>query len=625
MSTNGKPQRLTVAQALVRFLARQYTERDGIEQRLIAGCFGIFGHGNVAGLGQALLEAPDELRYYQSRNEQAMVHTAVAYARMKNRLSTFACTSSVGPGATNMVTGAALATINRLPVLLLPSDTFATRSAGTLLQELEDPTTLDLSVNDCFRPVSRFWDRIERPVQLLSSALAAMRVLTDPAETGAVTLALPEDVQAEAFDWPAEFFAKRVWRVRRSPPDTATLHDAAQLLRGAQRPLIVAGGGLMYSEAIDALKALVEATRIPVAETQAGKGALPFDHPCAVGAIGSTGTSAANALAREADVVLGIGTRWSDFTTASRSIFANASVRFINLNIVALDAGKNAGIPLVADARAGLLAIHEALGSWSVRDEYAERTRALAAAWDATVEAAYGQRHAPLPAQTEIVGVVNAVSAARDVVVCAAGSLPGDLHKLWRTRDSKGYHVEYGYSCMGYEIPGGIGVKLAAPDREVFVMVGDGSYLMMNTELVTAIQEGIKINVVLIQNHGFASIGALSESVGSQRFGTSYRYRNPTTGNLDGETLPVDLAANAASLGCDVLRASTTDEFRAALERARASTRTTVVYVETDPLVSGPSSEAWWDVPVAEVSQLESTEHARAGYIERKHHQRPYL
>jgi 3D-(3,5/4)-trihydroxycyclohexane-1,2-dione acylhydrolase (decyclizing) len=625
MSLNGKLHRLTVAQALVRFLANQYTERDGVEQRLIAGCLGIFGHGNVAGLGQALLEAQDDLRYFPARNEQAMVHTAVAYARMRNRLTTFACTSSVGPGATNMITGAALATINRLPVLLLPSDTFATRSAGTLLQELEDPTTLDLSVNDCFRPVSRFWDRIERPVQLLTSAVAAMRVLTDPAETGAVTLALPEDVQAEAFDWPAEFFAKRVWRVRRPPPEAATLRDAAALLRTAERPLIVAGGGLIYSAAVDALKAFVEATGIPVAESQAGKGSLPYDHACAVGAVGATGTAAANALARDADVVLGIGTRWSDFTTASRSIFAGAGVRFINLNVVPLDAGKHAGIPLVADARAGLLALREELGTWSVPATYIERTRALAAAWDATVEAAYVQRNAPLPAQAEIVGVVNAVSGPRDVVVCAAGSLPGDLHKLWRTRDPKGYHVEYGYSCMGYEIAGGVGVKMAAPDREVFVMVGDGSYLMMNSELVTAIQEGIKLNVVLIQNHGFQSIGELSEYVGSQRFGTRYRYRDPATGRLDGGNLPVDLAANAASLGCDVLRAGSTAEFQTALERARASTRTTVVYVETDPLVSSPSSEAWWDVPVAEVSRLESTQHAREGYVASKQHQRLYL
>ncbi len=622
---NGKVHRLTVAQALVRFLANQYTERDGVEQRLIAGCFGIFGHGNVAGVGQALLEAPDELRYFQARNEQAMVHTAVAYARMKNRLSAFACTASVGPGATNMITGAALATINRLPVLLLPSDTFATRSAGTLLQELEDPASLDVTVNDCFRPVSRFWTRIARPVQLLTSAVAAMRVLADPAETGAVTIALPEDVQAEAFDWPAAFFAKRVWRVRRPPPEAEILDEAVALLRGAERPLIVAGGGLMYSDAVDALKALVEPTGIPVAETQAGKGALPYDHPCAVGAVGATGTAAANALARDADVVLGIGTRWSDFTTASRSIFARPDVRFINLNVVPLDAGKHAGLPLVADARRGLEALRSALGGWSVSAAYVERTRELAAAWDAEVESAYARRNEPLPAQPEIIGVVNAVSGPRDVVLCAAGSLPGDLHKLWRTRDPKGYHVEYGYSCMGYEIAGGLGVKLAAPDREVFVMVGDGSYLMMNSELVTAVQEGIKINVVLIQNHGYQSIGELSESVGSQRFGTQYRYRNPATGRFDGGALPLDLAANAASLGCEVLRAKTTDEFRTALQRARASTKTTVVYIETDPLVSSPSSQAWWDVPVAEISRLESTQHAREGYVEHKAQQRLYL
>ncbi len=624
-SVNGKRQRLTVAQALVKFLAAQFTERDGVEQRSIAGCFGIFGHGNVAGVGQALLQAPDELRYYQARNEQAMVHTAVAYARMKNRLATFACTSSVGPGATNMVTGAALATINRLPVLLLPSDTFATRSAGTLLQELEDPTSLAVSVNDCFRPVSRFWDRIERPAQLLSSAVAAMRVLTDPAETGAVTIALPEDVQAEAYDWPPEFFAKRVWRVRRPPPEDVTLREAAALLRAAQRPLIVAGGGVLYSDATVALAALAQATGIPVAETQAGKGALPYDHPCALGAIGATGSAAANTVARDADVVLGIGTRWSDFTTASRSLFARPGVRFINLNVVALDAGKHAGIPLVADARAGLTALHAILAPWAVSPEYRARTTDLAAAWDATVEHAYSQRNTPLPAQAEIVGVVNAVSGPRDVVVCAAGSLPGDLHKLWRTRDPKGYHVEYGFSCMGYEIAGGLGVKLAAPERDVFVMVGDGSYLMMNSELVTALQEDVKIIVILIQNHGFQSIGALSESVGSQRFGTAYRYRNPATGQLDGDTLPVDLAANAASLGCDVLRATTTDAFRTALETAKASRRTTVVYVETDPLIPSPSSEAWWDVPVAEVSRLQTTQQAREEYAASKERQSTYL
>ncbi len=617
--------RLTVAQALIRFLTRQYTERDGFEQRLIAGCFGIFGHGNVAGVGQALLEVQDDLRYYQARNEQAMVHAAAGFARMKNRLATLACTTSVGPGATNMVTGAALATINRLPVLLLPGDTFATRAAGTVLQELEDPTSLGVSVNDCFKPVSRFWDRINRPEALVSSALAAMRVLTDPADTGAVTLALPQDVQAEAYDFPAQFFAKRIWRARRPAPDGAALAEAVALLRSARRPLLVAGGGLIYSDATSALQAFVARTGIPVAETQAGKGSLPFDHPCSIGAIGATGTAAANTLAREADVVLGIGTRWTDFTTASRSVFADPGVRFINLNVAAMDAGKHAGLPLLADARAGLAGLFQAIGDYRVTAEYAEYIRALASAWNQTVERAYETRHEPLPAQAEIVGVVNAVSGPRDVVVCAAGSLPGDLHKLWRTRDSKGYHVEYGYSCMGYEIAGGLGVKMAAPDRDVYVMVGDGSYLMLCTELVTAVQEGIKLVIVLVQNQGFASIGALSESLGSQRFGTAYRFRNPATGRLDGDFLPVDLAANAASLGADVLCATTVEAFRSALLKARDAARTTVVYVETDPLIAAPSSQAWWDVPVAEVSELATTGRARDTYDAEKQRQRPYL
>jgi 3D-(3,5/4)-trihydroxycyclohexane-1,2-dione acylhydrolase (decyclizing) len=617
--------RLTVAQALVRFLASQYSERDGVTQRLIAGCFGIFGHGNLAGIGQALLEAGDDLRYHQARNEQAMVHAAAGYARMRNRLSTFACTTSIGPGATNMVTGAAGATINRLPVLLLPGDVFATRVASPVLQELEDARSYDVSVNDCLAPVSKLWDRVNRPEQLAPSMLAAMRVLTDPAETGAVTLALPQDVQAEAWDFPEALFARRVWRVRRPRPEPEALDEAVRLIRGAGRPLLVAGGGLVYAEATAALRALVSGTGIPVAETQAGKGSLPYDHPCSVGAVGATGTTAANALAREADVVIGVGTRWSDFTTASRSAFQHQGVRFVNLNLAAADAVKHAGVPLLADAREGLVALASALAGWSVAPAYRERARALAAEWDATVERAYTLGHRPLPAQSEVIGAVNAVSGPRDVVVCAAGSMPGDLHKLWRTRDPKGYHVEYGYSCMGYEIAGGLGVKMAAPDREVFVLVGDGSYLMMAQELVTAVQEGVKLNVVLVQNHGFQSIGALSESVGSQRFGTRYRYRNPRTGQLDGDLLPVDLAANAASLGAEVLRATTIDELRAALSKARASSRTTVVHVETDPMVPAPDSGSWWDVPVAEVSALEPTRRAREGYLAGKGQQRAHL
>jgi len=621
--------RLTVAQALVRFLVNQHAERDGVQQRLIPGCFGIFGHGNVAGVGQALLESerarPGELPYWLARNEQGMVHAAAGFARMRNRLATLACTSSIGPGATNMVTGAALATINRLPVLLLPGDVFATRVASPVLQELEDPVSPDVSVNDCFRPVSRYWDRIERPEQLPSSLLAAMRVLTDPAETGAVTLCLPQDVQAEAWDWPEELFARRVWRVRRPVPEPDALAAAAELLRGARRPLIVAGGGTIYAEATDALRALAEATGIPVGETQAGKGSLPYDHPCSVGAIGATGTTAANALAREADVVLGVGTRWSDFTTASRSLFADPDVRFVNLNVAPVDAFKHAGLPLVADARGGLEALADALEGWSADPEHTARARALAAEWDVTVERAYTLGHGPLPAQSEVLGAVNAAAEPRDVVVCAAGSMPGELHKLWRTRDPKGYHVEYGFSTMGYEIAGGLGVKMAAPDREVFVLVGDGSYLMMAQELVTAVQEGVKLTVVLVQNHGFASIGALSESLGSQRFGTRYRRRDPRTGALDGDLLPVDLAANAQSLGADVIRATTVEELAGALRDARAATHTTVIHVETDPLVPAPSSEAWWDVPVAEVAELESTRAARRDYERHKRAQQPLL
>jgi 3D-(3,5/4)-trihydroxycyclohexane-1,2-dione acylhydrolase (decyclizing) len=621
--------RLTVGQAIVRFLAAQRVERDGSVQRLFAGCFGIFGHGNVAGIGQALLEAelsePGALPYLQARNEQAMVHAAVGFARMRNRLSAFACTTSIGPGATNLVTGAALATINRIPVLLLPGDIFATRVASPVLQELESPAGYDVSVNDTLRPVSRFFDRVWRPEQLPAALLGAMRVLTDPAETGAVTLALPQDVQAEAFDWPDVLFAERVWHVPRPLPEPAALARAVELLRSARRPLLVAGGGVIYSEASGALRAFAEATGIPVAETQAGKGSLPYDHPLAVGAAGATGTTAAVALAREADVVLGVGTRWSDFTTASRTAFADPEVRFVNVNVAAFDAAKQAGIALVADAREALTALGAGLEGWGTEPAYRERARALAAEWDAEVERAYHLGHGPLPAQSEVLGAVNEASGPRDVVVCAAGSMPGDLHKLWRARDPKGYHVEYGYSCMGYEIAGGLGAKLAAPDREVFVLVGDGSYLMMAQELVTAVQEGIKLVVVLVQNHGFASIGALSEEVGSQRFGTRYRYRNRETGRLDGELLPVDLAANAESFGVAVLRARTVDELRAALAEAREATRTTLVHVVTDPLVAAPDGGAWWDVPVAEVSGLDSTREARAAYEGQKRAQRGYL
>jgi 3D-(3,5/4)-trihydroxycyclohexane-1,2-dione acylhydrolase (decyclizing) len=622
--------RLTMAQALVRFLANQYVELDGDEQRLFAGCFGIFGHGNVAGVGQALQQYSGDLTYYQARNEQAMVHAAAAYARQKNRLQTLVCTSSIGPGATNMVTGAALATINRLPVLLLPGDVFATRRPDPVLQQLEAPHDGDLTVNDCFRPVSKYWDRINRPEQLIPAALSAMRVLTNQAETGTVTLALPQDVQAEAYDFPEEFFEKRVWHVPRPLPDAAALERAAALIREARRPMIVSGGGTIYSEATDALRRLAEQTGIPVGETQAGKGSMPYDHPCSLGAVGATGTLAANRTAKEADVVIGVGTRWTDFTTASKTAFQNPDVRFVNVNVADLDAHKHAGVALVGDARATLEALSEALTGYEVEREYREQSERLNREWDREVERLYTLEHGPLPAQSAAIGAVNSFSDPEDVVVCAAGSMPGDLHKLWRTRDPKGYHVEYGYSTMGYEIAGGLGIKMAAPEREVYVMVGDGSYLMMNTEIVTSVQEGHKLTVVLVDNWGFASIGALSRSVGSQGFGTQYRYRKDGSLGLDteqdpGEVLPVDLATNAESCGAHVIRTRTVGELKGALAEAKEVDRTVVIYVPTDRYEGVPNYESFWDVPVAEVSEMESVQAARKEYAEGRQSERRYL
>ncbi|OXM75305.1 MULTISPECIES: 3D-(3,5/4)-trihydroxycyclohexane-1,2-dione acylhydrolase (decyclizing) [Amycolatopsis] len=617
--------RLTTAQALVKFLANQYSERDGVEQRLIPGTWGIFGHGNVAGIGQALLQYADEMPYYLARNEQGQVHAAAAFAKMRNRLQTFACTASTGPGSTNMITGAALATTNRLPVLLLPSDMFATRSPDPALQQLEDTRGGDVTVNDAFRPVSKYFDRITRPEQLIPAALAAMRVLTDPVETGAVTLCLPQDVQAEAFDWPEEFFRRRVWHIGRPLPEPGALARAAGLLRGAKAPLIVAGGGVVYSQAEPELRAFAEATGIPVADTHAGKGAVPWDHPCAVGGIGSTGTTAANALAAEADVVLGIGTRYSDFTTASHTVFGNPDVEFVNLNVARLDAAKHSAEMLLADAKLGIAGLRQALGGWQVGEAYRARARMLADDWNRTADACFTIGHQPLPAQTEILGALNAALDDRDVVINAAGSMPGDLQMLWRARDPKAYNVEYAFSCMGYEVAAGVGTKMAAPDREVVVLVGDGSYLMMAQEIVTMVSEGLKVIIVLVQNHGFASIGSLSETLGSQRFGTRYRYRSGDTGLLEGGVLPVDLAANAESLGATVLRASTVDEFRAAIARAKANRTTTVVHVETDLYGPNPPGSAWWDVPVSEVSELDSTRKAYETYSATKRAQRHYL
>jgi 3D-(3,5/4)-trihydroxycyclohexane-1,2-dione acylhydrolase (decyclizing) len=611
--------RITAAQALVRFLAAQHVERDGVEQRFFEGCFGIFGHGNVAGIGQALYQHPDLLTYYQARNEQAMVHAASGFARMKNRLATLACTTSIGPGATNLVTGAALATVNRLPVLLLPGDVFASRRPDPVLQQLEVPSRGDVSVNDSLQPVSRYFDRIERPEQLIPAALSALRVLVNQAETGAVTLAFPQDVQAEAYDFTDEFLARRVWHVTRPEPDAGLLAEAAALIRSAKRPLIVAGGGVIYSEATAALRDFAEQTGIPVAETQAGKGSLPYDHPASLGAVGVTGTFAANRIAAEADVVIGIGTRWSDFTTASKTSFRNPDVRFVNVNVADFDAAKLDGIALVADARVTVERLAAALEGHQVEPEYRELAARRNREWDEEVTRLYNLRHQPLPAQSEVIGAVNDAARPTDVVVCAAGSMPGDLHKLWRTRDPKGYHVEYGYSCMGYEIAGGLGVKLAAPEREVYVMVGDGSYLMLSSEIVTSIQEGLKLTIVLVDNHGFSSIGSLSRSLGTDGFGTQYRYRQNGSLGLDSDSspaplLPVDLAANAESLGAKVIRCRTIDELRSGLEAAKGEDSTVVLAIEVDRYEGVPGYESWWDVPVAEVSESAAVQEARASY-----------
>jgi 3D-(3,5/4)-trihydroxycyclohexane-1,2-dione acylhydrolase (decyclizing) len=605
--------RLTMAQALIRFLKNQFVERDGQEGAFFAGCWGIFGHGNIAGIGQALQEYPD-FRYFQTRNEQAAVHIAAAFAKMNNRLRTFACTSSIGPGATNMVTAAAGATINRLPVLLLPGDIFARRNVAPVLQQLEMPYSQDLSVNDCFKPISRYWDRINRPDQIITALPEAMRVLTSQADTGAVTLALPQDVQAEAFDYPTTLFEKRIWLIPRPRPDYEVLQKAAAWIQASKAPLIIAGGGVIYSESTQTLARFASKTGIPVAETQAGKGALRYDHPESLGAIGVTGTPGANIIGREADLIIGVGTRYSDFTTASKTAFQNPDVRFININIADFDAHKHAALPVVADARAALEELESALGSFEVEADYRARVANFNQAWDQEVSRIYGLEHGPPTSQGEVIGAVNEASRERDVVLCAAGSLPGDLHKLWRTRDPKGYHLEYGYSCMGYEIAGGLGAKMAAPDREVYVMVGDGSYLMMSAEIVTSIQEGYKLTIVLLDNHGFASIGGLSSSLGSAGFGTYYKFRDDESGQLTGDDLPVDLAANARSLGAYVIEAADLPSLKAALEHAKGLPKTTVIVVETDREERVPGFESWWDVPVAEVSEMNSVQAARNSY-----------
>lgn len=619
--------RTTPAAALVRFLQNQYVRRDGVEHRLINGVCGIFGHGNVTGFGQALEEHGGRaLPFFQPKNEQAMVHTAIAYAKTKRRLGALACTSSVGPGATNMVTGAATATINRLPVLLLPGDVFANRRPAPVLQQLEFPGSPDTSVNDCFRPVSRFWDRLNRPEQILTALPEAMRILADPAETGAVTVCLPEDVQSEAFDCPVHFFEKRVYDVARPTPVADALQAAARVLRAAKRPLLIAGGGVHYSDACAELKKFAEATGIPVAVTQAGKGALLEEHPQALGAVGVTGTLAANRIAETADVVLVVGTRLSDFTTASKTQFQDPAVRFVSINVNSADAAKHGALPLVGDARATLAALRRALRGFMVKPAHTQAIARARTDW----EKPWREMTSPASAsadgllyQSEVIRVLNEFSTKRTTVVHAAGGIPGDIHKLWRGKSETDYHSEYGYSCMGYEIAGALGVKLADPRREVIAFVGDGSYLMLNHEIVTAVQEDRKIIVLLNDNRAFGCIHNLQRACGGRSFGNEFRHRTSERERLEGATVSIDFPANARSLGATVFTAHNAVSLRQALESARVAPNTCVVYIPVTP-ESVMQGFSWWDVPPSAASAVPTVRAARARYDQALKQQRFY-
>ena len=600
--------RLTMAQALVRYLAAQQTECEGRVEPLFAGVWAIFGHGNVAGIGEALWGARDRLPTYRAHNEQAMAHAAIAFAKASRRRRMMACTTSIGPGATNMVTAAAVAHVNRLPVLLLPGDVFAGRRPDPVLQQVEDFSDGTVSANDCFRPVSRYFDRITRPEQILTALPRALAVLTDPAECGPATLALCQDVQAEAFDYPERFFAERVWRLQRMRPDERELVEAAALVGQAKKPLIVAGGGVHYAEATETLKRFAEAHDIPVAETQAGKSALPHEHRLNMGAIGVTGTSAANALAAEADVVLAVGTRLQDFTTGSWALFRNPDTTIIGLNVQSFDAEKHGALPLVCDAKVGLERLSAALGGRRAPPAWAERATAEKARWRELAAAATAATNAALPSDAQVIGAVQRAGEPSDIVVCAAGGLPGELHKLWQASEPGGYHLEYGYSCMGYEIAGGLGVKMARPEREVIVMVGDGSYLMMNSEIATSVMLGRKLTIVVLDNRGFGCIDRLQRATGSESFNNLFEHARH-------ETLPqIDFVAHAASLGAVAEKAAGLNELEAALARARGASRTSVIVIDTDPLAATAAGGHWWDVAVPEVSERAEVRSARAAY-----------
>jgi 3D-(3,5/4)-trihydroxycyclohexane-1,2-dione acylhydrolase (decyclizing) len=617
-------ERLTVSQALVQFLAVQHVERDGVEQPFFGGAVGIFGHGNVAGVGQALLQYRKDFRLYQARHEQGGVHMATGYAKMRNRLGALAVSTSIGPGASNMVTGAATATVNHLPVLCLPSDTFATRRTGAVLQQQEYAYAGDLTSADSFRAVSAFFDRVSRPEQLPSALLEAMRVLTSPAQTGAVTLALPQDVQAEAFDFPTKLFRPRTWYVPRARADVAALRRAAQLIAAAERPVIIAGGGVIYSEATDALDAFARATGIPVGVTQAGKASLPFDHPQMVNALGASGSQFANGLAGSADVVIGIGTRYTDFTTASNTLFRNPDVQFVNVNVAEIDAYKESGLALVGDAKVTIEELAELLSGYSVPAGYRAEAEQAAADWRGEVDRIVEVVGGPTLSQAEVMGIVNAHADSRSVVVNAAGSMPGDLHRLWRPGTAKGYDLEYGNSCMGYEIAGALGAKMGDPTRDVYCFIGDGTYLMAHQEILTAVQEHLKLTVLVVDNQGYGSIAALSETRGSQGFACRFDYRG-ADGQLSGDRLPVDLPANAASYGATVFEAATAQELQQALTKSADVDNTVVIHVKVDEQGRFGGSGAWWDVPVSQVATEPSTVEAKVEYDREAQNQGLYL
>lgn len=617
--------KLTMAQAIIRYLNNQYVERDGKENKFIAGVWGIFGHGNVAGIGEAL-EQNKNLKHFLPRNEQAMVHTAVAYAKQNKRMKIFACTSSIGPGATNMVTAAAGATINRLPVLLLPGDIFSRRNVAPVLQQLEHTNSPDISVNDCFKPISVFWDRINRPEQIISSLPEALRVLTDPIATGAVTLSLPQDVQAEAYDYPDHLFNKRVWAVPRNMPSEESLASAAAIIKKATNPVIIAGGGVIYSDAEKALNEFCNNTGIPVGETQAGKGAIPWNHSQSLGAIGVTGTSAANIISRDADLIICIGTRISDFTTASKTLFQHPGVTFLSINVSPFDAHKYSSVSLIGDAKKSLQTLNHILKNdgFSISVKFRAKIKQQKNNWNQEVDRIFNLKNEPAVSQGEVIGLISDCMTEDDTVVCAAGSLPGDMHKLWRTVNGNQYHMEYGYSCMGYEIAGGLGIRMAKQSGEVFVMVGDGSYLMMNSEIVTAVQENQKLIIVLINNHGFGSINGLSLSLGSEGFGNQYRQREKETGEYTGDELPVDYTAHAKSMGIDAVKVKTKQRLEKSIRQARENDGSTLIEILVDRSVGVPGYEAWWDVPVAEVSESDGVTKIRKEYNKKKKGERNF-